>query len=613
MPAKLIDLCKVDGCEFSLLLRRLLLPSSGREAVLHESHGYVKVWDIAWTEPVEACESCSFDVGHIELSQDSRCDALLVESFDDPAVHRCPRRKVVKVIHLEGLSEKEDVSDWLRRGGTVEGLKSSFVDLDPWEPVAEWEPNPEPIPPPSFVDAARTGLMARQLRDAVQDQLILARGPSRSLWRFIDGVWKDDGDDAVRAVTARIMDDDYRPSYAANVLDMFKADPPRLLTAEAIPEFINVRNGMLDWETGRLYPHSPDYMTVNQLPHDWDESATAERSEQFLHEVLEPDSIEYVTELIGYCAFDGNPHQKAALLVGHGENGKGELLGMVESMLGKESVSAIPLHTLAENRFATANLYGKLANLAGDLPSTRIEDSAQFKQITGGDLITAERKYQHAFQFTARAFPMFSANEIPGSDDESHGYMRRWEVIRFPNSFAGTDREPGLTARLASESSGLLVVAIGGLRNLMNRNEFDRPKSAQNEFDQFRRHIDPVRSFAELGWQVGEVRTPSSRNWEGMRLTQQRGRMSGVLESVGMPLVAHPVTSVMSVQPSPHSYVAGEEVARSDKRDTTCLKCQRVLGATGECVNSGCEGQGIPQIVLERWEREKGEQREFGE
>jgi putative DNA primase/helicase len=38
----------------------------------------------------------------------------------------------------------------------------------------------------------------------------------------------------------------------------------------------------------------------------------------------------------------------------------------------------------AENRFRTATLFGKLANLAGDLDSRWLDSTAMFKAITGG-------------------------------------------------------------------------------------------------------------------------------------------------------------------------------------------------------------------------------------
>ena len=73
------------------------------------------------------------------------------------------------------------------------------------------------------------------------------------------------------------------------------------------------------------------------------------------------------------------------------------------------------LHELAENRFRTATLFGKLANLAGDLDSRWLTNTATFKAITGGDAIQGEYKYGAVFDFQPWALPFYSANKAFGS------------------------------------------------------------------------------------------------------------------------------------------------------------------------------------------------------
>src|SRR5690606_14643647 len=43
----------------------------------------------------------------------------------------------VRVLHLPGLSEKGDVSDWLLQGGTREELERLADECPDWEPPAE--------------------------------------------------------------------------------------------------------------------------------------------------------------------------------------------------------------------------------------------------------------------------------------------------------------------------------------------------------------------------------------------------------------------------------------------------------------------------------------------
>jgi putative DNA primase/helicase len=463
--------------------------------------------------------------------------------------------------------DKADVSDWLDGPGDLDTLTAAIEAAEPDDDAVV-----AAVAGRRYVVKGE-GLQAAQLREAVHDQLILARGPGRLLYRYHSGVWRPDGDDAVHAVVADLMRDDYRPGHARNVIEATAALAPRRIDDEPVPGVINFRNGLLVLESMELVPHDPDVPSVNQVPHDWNPDAEAPRAEQFMAEVFPADAIELGWELLGYGLYDGNPLQKAALLQGDGENGKGEFLRLCQSVYGRDNYAAVPLQTLGENRFAAAELFGKLANIAGDLPSAYVSNTATFKKLTGEDSIHAERKFRDPFTFTARAFPIFSANEVPGSEDASHGYLRRWVVVPFPNRFPPEAREPGLTDRLASEAEGVLVRAVGALGNVLTRGGFSEPRSTQEAFEDFARYLDPVRSFLTeeltpspdamldrillyqvyrrwaqdegigvlsakkftprlraaakaLGWQLGQTKVRGERKWEHVAL-RDRPKMGG--------------------------------------------------------------------------------------
>jgi P4 family phage/plasmid primase-like protien len=350
------------------------------------------------------------------------------------------------------------------------------------------------VRPRQFIERGR--LLAAELREAVWDWETLARGPGRMLYRYRGGVWRPDGDQAVQAVVAQLMGDDYRPTHAYNVIEATAALAPRTITDEPLPDLINFRNGLLYLPTLELLPHSPDVPSLNQLPHDWEPGAAAPRAERFMQEVFPTQAAQLGWEMLGYAMYDGNPLQKAALLLGEGANGKGEYLRIVEAVLGGDNIAAVPLQTLGENRFAAAELFGKLANIAGDLPSAYVTNTATFKKLTGGDVVHAERKFRDPFTFTARAFPMFSANEVPGSEDASYGYLRRWVVVPFAGRFGPSD-EPGLTETLAAEAPGIIVRAVEALGEVLARGAFVEPEAVAEAKEDFARFIDPVRAFCE--------------------------------------------------------------------------------------------------------------------
>jgi hypothetical protein len=162
----------------------------------------------------------------------------------------------------------------------------------------------------------------------------------------------------------------------------------------------------------------------------------------------------------------------------------------------KRHFTAVSLHSLSTNRFAPANLFGRLANIAGDIDATYLESTAMFKAITGQDQITAEHKGRNAFDFTPWAVPVFSANKVPASADVTVGYLSRWLVIPFPHDFTGRE-DRGLDARLQTkdELQGIAAKALPALRRLMVRGDFELPDSGREARDEFARRVDQVRMW----------------------------------------------------------------------------------------------------------------------
>ena len=78
--------------------------------------------------------------------------------------------------------------------------------------------------------------------------------------------------------------------------------------------------------------------------------------------------------------------------MGEGGAGKSQLLLVLNDiLLGKENVSNVSWQALNE-RFKTAELFGKLANIFADLPTRNIDDNGIFKALVGEDYLTVEKK-----------------------------------------------------------------------------------------------------------------------------------------------------------------------------------------------------------------------------
>lgn len=344
----------------------------------------------------------------------------------------------------------------------------------PVAPVVYTAPKDRPNPATYFQTGI--GLLVEDLAREVKDGFAI--GNNSDLWVYRNGIYVEDQFELARRL-AWHLGNRFRPVHVAAVEMMIKADPDvEVLSMEQPPErYINLLNGMYDWQDQRLLDHSPDYKSITQLPINYDPAATCPHFDNYLNDVLPPDAIGAIWEVIGYMLMFGNPLQQSILLYGGGGNGKSTFLRVLQRLIGEHNVSALALRQIAEERFALAALHGKIANIAGDIDSKYLGDASKFKQVVGGDLIEAERKFGQPFRFKPWAVPIFSVNEFWKTSDTTHGYFRRWLPIPFPNDVT---KLPALNEELLfAEASGIFNKAMIGLKELMLRSKFELPESMQ--------------------------------------------------------------------------------------------------------------------------------------
>jgi P4 family phage/plasmid primase-like protien len=404
--------------------------------------------------------------------------------------------------------------------------------------------------PSRWIDP-RDGLLVADLSQDITAGLPVMQDSGEGLWCYSGGVWGQDGTGRLRAEVVKRLGNRTRKAHTTNVMH-YLLGVSDILRCDPLPDTLNVPNGLLDWRTGNLRPHSSDFHGTVQLAAEWDEGATCPGVTEWLRQVLPADLLQptsdggpgFIWEVLGYLCMSGNPLHKAVLLLGSGRNGKGTFLRMVTELLGSQNVSSVDLHSLVSNRFRGSELFGKVANIAGDLDGQWLESTALFKAITGGDTVTVERKYGHAFDFRPFAVPVYSANAVWGTPDTTAGYLSRWLVVPFPNTFLGAE-DRGLDARLSEppELSGVLANAVQGLRAVMARGNFSVPDSIAQAFDRFADESDPIRGFIrdttvpdDDGWVTRAAVWETYEVWakeNGTRSPLSRGKLYARLAATG--------------------------------------------------------------------------------
>ena len=274
-------------------------------------------------------------------------------------------------------------------------------------------------------------------------------------------------------------------------------------TKHAAPvNYIALKNGIYDLETDQIIPFSPDIIIKNKIPHAFNPNAYDEVTDKTLDKITchNPELRMLLEEMIGYIMLRRNELGKAFILTGSGSNGKSTLIDMIKHFLGADNYSSLALNELGQ-RFKTAEVYGKLANLGDDISSQYIDDNAIFKKLVTGETVNVERKGKDPFDFNNYAKMIFSANVLPRINDTTDGLMRRLIIIPFNAKFSAEDEDfdPFIKDKLLTDSAMeyLLKIALEGLKRVLKNNKFTQPEIVKKQLREYERMNNPLLVFLE--------------------------------------------------------------------------------------------------------------------
>jgi len=258
-----------------------------------------------------------------------------------------------------------------------------------------------------------------------------------------EGVYEPRGENFVESTLERVAGDYVTNTVSNEVIgklermsiargDRFRVDPHRLVVA----------NGILDLHTGDLDPWTPAEYHRTKLDVAWNpDVGDPEIIDDFFHDIVESQNVDTLYRLIAHALYKEYAAEKAAMLVGGGQNGKSVFLSFVERFLGDWNVSHRALQEFSDNDFAANALEGKLANIHPDMGDEGVTDMSTFKKLTGRDTMMANVKYESPITFENYATMMFAANEMPVFSEDNHAVWRRWVYINFPYTFDETNPE----------------------------------------------------------------------------------------------------------------------------------------------------------------------------
>lgn len=319
------------------------------------------------------------------------------------------------------------------------------------------------------------------------------------LYIYRDGVYES-GDDLIEAAMIKHIPK-LRQSMRREVLAYLNL----LVTREsyvADASYIAFNNGVLNVIDNTFSEFSPEYIITNKIPHNYNPDAKSDLLDSVMGKLACGDEtvLKLLYQSVGYCFYRRNELRKSFFLLGEKRNGKSTFLDMVDNMLGEENVANLDLCEIG-HEFKTAELYGKLANIGDDINDEWVSNTAVFKKVVSGSVITVAKKGKDPFKLSSYAKFFFSANALPrlGRGKDSAAVLDRLVIIPFDAKFSKSDPDydPFIKYKLRGEDvmEALIAKAIPALREVLAEQEFAVSTKVTANLEEFEKTNNPVLEF----------------------------------------------------------------------------------------------------------------------
>jgi putative DNA primase/helicase len=291
----------------------------------------------------------------------------------------------------------------------------------------------------------------------------------------VRGIYKEaslEPDDKKRDALAKFAHISESESKRNAMIDLSKPEngiPIDIKDIDSNTWLFNCLNGTINLKTGELQEHrKEDYLSII-VPINYNPNAKCENWLKFLDKVMgaKPELITYLQRAVGYSLTGEINEQCLFFLYGLGKNGKSTFVGILRKLLGNYGHKTTTDTFLTKDRGGgikedLANLQGKRFVVASELEDGKRLAVVLIKEMTGGETISADRKYEHQFEFMPTHKIWLSGNHKPVITDTTYSIWRRFKLIPFTVTISDKERDNNLPQKLEKELPGILAWAVRG-------------------------------------------------------------------------------------------------------------------------------------------------------
>ncbi|MDR0709162.1 MAG: DUF5906 domain-containing protein [Spirochaetaceae bacterium] len=243
---------------------------------------------------------------------------------------------------------------------------------------------------------------------------------------------------------------------------------------DANPDLLNCKGDLYNLRSGEARPAEPeDYISKSMYckatPAKGAEQPPLPRLfEEFLAKVtgkegqVRPDLAIFIMYWFGYCLTGDSGAAFFVNFHGTGKNGKSVLLRLMMQLFG-DYAAPISKDVIIENRFASQfnlqDLPGIRLAVLSDAPEGRL-NMETIKQLTTGDIISAQRKFLKNFAFKPVCKIAIGSNPRLTLKDTGMAIRRRIRLVPFDYVITDEEEIINFDQRLMEEGPDILAALI---------------------------------------------------------------------------------------------------------------------------------------------------------
>jgi putative DNA primase/helicase len=289
------------------------------------------------------------------------------------------------------------------------------------------------------------------------------------------------------------------------MLEMAQSEPEIPILPEKLDRnkfLLNVKNGTINLETGKLISRRKTDFITKLIPIDYNPDALCNKWLEFLKLIMngKRELIDYLCRVAGYALTGDNGEQCLFLLWGAGQNGKSTFLNVLQSVLSDYSLqTGFSTFTTKRNegiRNDIARMRNARLVVAVENGDGKRLDEPLVKQLTGGDRITVRFLHQEYFEYIPEFKIFLATNYKPTIYGQDLAIWRRIRLIPFTVKIPDSQRINNYENVLLKEKEGILNWMISGCQE-WQKNGLQEPDVVKMATNKYRSEMDILEDFIQ--------------------------------------------------------------------------------------------------------------------